>query len=87
MENLINRKKYKEIKAFDRNTMEKFLEDIYGAGYENGMNKAMETLAEKRVHTYQEMREKLLKIKGIGERKVDDILEIIMKEELYESND
>lgn len=86
MENLINRKKYKEIKTFDRNTMEKFLEDIYGAGYENGMNKAMETLAEKKVHTYHELREKLLKIKGIGERKVDDILEIIMKEELYEND-
>lgn len=87
MENLINRKKYKEIKGFTKNTMEKFLEDIYGAGYENGMNKAMETLAEKRVQTYQELREKLLKIKGIGERKVEDILEIIMKEELYESKD
>ncbi len=67
-----NRKTYLGIKKMDRSQMANFLKDLYMQGYESGREDA-EGL------NGNEIREVILGIKGIGEKKADMILEAIMK--------
>ena len=66
----LNRKKYQAIRKFDHNQMTSFLADLYRDGFASG-KKAAEGL------TLDEMKEVLLQVKGIGEKKADDIVAAI----------
>lgn len=66
----LNRKMYQNIRKMDHGQMSGFLENLYREGFEDG-KKAAEGL------TGAEMREVILQIKGIGEKKADAIIEAV----------
>ena len=70
MKGVINRKTYLEMKKMDHQHMEEFLERLYKNAYEDG-RKAAEGLNE------TQLREILLSVKGIGERRTEAVLERI----------
>ena len=64
---LLNRKQYDRIRKMDHCQMTLYIESIYKSGYADGQ-KAAEGL------TASEIREVLLKVKGLGEKRVDAIV-------------
>lgn len=70
MKGVINRKTYLEMKKMDHQHMGEFLERLYKNAYEDG-RKAAEGLNE------TQLREILLSVKGIGERRTEAVLERI----------
>lgn len=67
---MLNRKKYQDIRRYDHNQMTQFLANLYREGYANGV-KAAEGL------TMDELKEAVLQVKGIGEKKAAEIVAII----------
>ena len=67
---VLNRKKYQSIRKMDHGQMSAFCETLYKEGFENG-KKAAEGL------TVDEVREAILNVKGIGEKKAADIIAAI----------
>ena len=63
----LNRKTYKDVKKMDHQQMDMFCQNLYKAGYADGM-KAAEGLTEAQV------REAILGVRGIGQKKADDIV-------------
>lgn len=72
LERLFNRKVYREIKAADRQEMQEFIEKIYEVGFKDGAETAPEIKPIDKTAVY----EALIRLKGIGEKKA----EIIMQE-------
>lgn len=64
---MMNRKQYNLIRKMDHCQMTLYVESIYKSGYEDG-KKVAEGL------TASEIREALLQVKGIGEKRVDTIV-------------
>jgi hypothetical protein len=64
---LLNRKQYDRIRKMDHCQMTLYVESIYKSGYADGQ-KAAEGL------TALEIRDVLLKVKGLGEKRVDTIV-------------
>lgn len=67
---VLNRKEYKDIKKMDHSQMSNFMEKIYMRGYEAG-KKSASGLSE------EETKEAILQIKGIGEKKANDIVQVL----------
>lgn len=67
---MLNRKQYERIRRMDHCQMTLYIESLYKMAYEDG-HKAAEGL------NSTEIREVLLGIKGIGEKKVDAIVEAL----------
>ncbi len=67
----LNRKEYKEVKKMDHGQMSDFCSHIYQRGYEAG-KKVSAGLLE------AEFREAVLGVKGIGEKKAEDIVQVLM---------
>jgi len=63
----LTRAKYKEIKILDHNKMTQFLANLYREGIAEGMKRA-EGL------NMDELKEAVLSVKGIGEKKAADIV-------------
>lgn len=68
----LNRKEYKEVKKMDHGQMSDFCSRIYWKGYEAG-KKGSAGLSE------MELREAVLGVKGIGEKKAEDIVQALME--------
>lgn len=66
----LNRKAYKDVKKMDHGQMSDFCNGIFVKGYEAG-KKAAEGLSE------EEVREAILRVKGIGEKKAEDIVQAL----------
>ena len=66
----LNRKEYKEVKKMDHGQMSDFCSRIYQRGYEAG-KKESAGLSE------MELREAVLGVKGIGEKKAEDIIQAL----------
>ena len=64
---MLNRKQYNLIRKMDHCQMTMYVESIYKSGHEDG-KKAAEGL------TANEIREVLLQVRGIGEKRVDTIV-------------
>lgn len=66
----LNRKAYDRIRKMDHNMMQDYVADIYERGYTDGaeQNKALSP---------EEMKEKIIRVKGIGEKKADIIVEAL----------
>lgn len=80
---IMNRKTYQNVRKMDHQQMSAFLEGIYKNGYSDGC-KASQGL------TASEIKEVLLQVKGIGEKKVDTIVEALeaaLKEKEVEANE
>lgn len=65
---LLDRALYKKIKGFNKEAMESFLNDIYDLGRQSA-----------EVDT-DKLRERLSQIKGIGEKRLDEIMDAILDE-------
>lgn len=65
---MLTRKQYKSIKKMDHNDMETWVESIYQSGYNDG-RKSVPGI------DFEEAKEVLLNIKGIGEKKAAVIIE------------
>ena len=66
----LNRKEYKEVKKMDHGQMSDFCGRIYQRGYEAGKKEAV-GLSE------AEVRQALLGVKGIGDKKAEDIVQAL----------
>lgn len=66
----LNRKEYKEVKKMDHGQMSDFCSRIYQRGYETG-KKESAGLSE------AELRKAVLGVKGIGEKKAEDIVQTL----------
>lgn len=63
----LNRKKYKDVKRMDHGQMSSFCRELYMKGYEEGEKEAMRL-------SDDEIAWAIFQVKGIGEKKVNDIL-------------
>lgn len=70
---VINRKQYQNIKKMDHNQMNLYLQEIYKSGYTDGV-KSVPGI------DIAEIKQALLSVKGLGEKRVDAILEALEKE-------
>ena len=78
---LINRTKYTDIKRYDHYQMEVFARSLYEQGVKDGATNALkEVESSKEQMDLQALKEKLLTIKGIGEVKAEQIIEIVKEQ-------
>lgn len=70
---VINRKEYQNIKKMDHNQMNLYIQSIYKSGYTDGV-KSVPGI------DIAEIEKVLLSIKGLGAKRVADILEALEKE-------
>jgi hypothetical protein len=70
---VINRKEYQSIRKMDHNQMNVYLQEIYKSGYADGV-KSVPGI------DIAEIKKVLLSIKGLGTKRVADILEALEKE-------
>lgn len=75
---LINRAKYKDIKRYDHNQMERFARSLYESGLKDGAVQAMATeKSNTRQMDFNMLTERLLTIKGIGIVKAEQIVKVV----------
>lgn len=75
---LINRAKYKDIKRYDHNQMERFARSLYESGLKDGAVQATETeKSNMRQMDFNMLTERLLTIKGIGIVKAEQIVKVV----------
>ena len=77
---LINRAKYKDIKRYDHNQMERFARSLYESGLKDGAVQATvtaKTESSKKQMDFDLLTEKLLSIKGIGAVKAEQIISVV----------
>ena len=70
---VINRKEYQAIKKKDHNQMNVYLQEIYKAGYSEGVESVPGI-------DFENIEKVLLTVKGIGEKKAKDIVAALEKE-------
>lgn len=70
----LNRKEYLNIKKMDHNQMHLWAEKIYRNGFEDG-----EKAADKGALTFEDVHEALTGIKGLGEKRISAICEVLEK--------
>lgn len=70
---VINRKQYQNIRKMDHNQMNLYIQSIYKSGYTDGV-KSVPGI------DIAEIKKVLLNIKGLGAKRVADILEALEKE-------
>ena len=70
---VINRKQYQSIRKMDHNQMNLYIQSIYKSGYTDGV-KSVPGI------DIAEIKKVLLNIKGLGAKRVADILEALEKE-------
>lgn len=68
----INRKEYKRLKTLDHSSMQEYLKDVYDAGREKGHEEA--AALENQGMPEKDIRAALKDIKGIGEKRMNDII-------------
>ena len=74
---VINRKEYQNIKKMDHNQMNLYLQNIYKNAYMDGFKAGTESVPGIDISKISEI---LLGIKGLGVKRVADILEALEKE-------
>lgn len=67
----LNRKEYKKVRKMDHGQMSDFCSRIYQRGYEAGKRESAGLLE-------AELREVVLGVKGIGEKKAEDIVQALI---------
>lgn len=70
----LNRKEYLKIKKMDHNQMHLWAEKIYRNGFEDG-----EKATDKGALTFEDVHEALTGIKGLGEKRISAICEVLEK--------
>lgn len=67
---VLNRKQYQKVRKMDHGQMSAFCEELYKDGYEAGKHEGAGLSDE-------EIKQEILRVKGIGEKKADDILQAL----------
>ena len=80
---VINRKEYQNIKKKDHNQMNVYLQNIYKSAYMDGFKDGTESVPGIDI---TEIKKVLLSVKGLGEKRVADILEALEKGMKSEKN-
>ena len=80
---VINRKEYQAIKKKDHNQMNLYLQNICKSAYMDGFKDGTESVPGIDI---AEIKETLLSVKGLGEKRVEAILEALEKEMKSEKN-
>lgn len=80
----INRTMYKDIKKYDREQMNNFLQDIYETGLKNGHEKGVQEASKGLSDTdivcfMEKLRPEIADIKGIGAVKLTEIMCVVKK--------
>ena len=70
---ILDRETYKKIKSMNRAEMEKTLKNLYQFGYENALKEGAIGLDN------EKLRAELGKIKGIGENRLNEIMNVLEK--------
>ena len=70
---VINRKEYQNIRKMDHNQMNLYIQSIYKSGYAEGVRSVPGI-------DIAEIKKALLSVKGLGEKRVEAILEALEKE-------
>lgn len=72
----MNRNLYQDIKKYDRETMQNFLDDIYETGLQTGLKSVSENVFD--INKYiAKIGENLQEIKGIGAKKAAEIVALM----------
>lgn len=74
---VINRKEYQSIRKMDHNQMNVYLQNIYKNAYMDGFKAGTESVPGIDI---AEIKKTLLSVKGLGAKRVADILEALEKE-------
>ena len=81
----INRAKYKDIKRYDHNQMERFALSLYESGLKDGSEQALANMNSSREQMdFDLLKDKLLEVKGIGTVKAEQIVKIVKEVAAYE---
>lgn len=72
--NLLDRELYRKIKNMDKNTLNTFIQNIYNTGKEDALNEVKVTKI-----NIEQIRTEISEIKGIGETRLNQIMDIISK--------
>lgn len=67
----LNRKQYQMLRRLDHNQMTLWLEEFYQSAYRDGVNDSQQNSADLEV-----LKQEVMKIRGIGEKKADLIIEM-----------
>ena len=73
----INRKKYQEIRKMDHTQMSKFFNKVYQEGYEAGKSEYITERNRCNTVTSEDIKKILTTVKGIGDKKAEDIINIL----------
>lgn len=73
--NMISREKYKEIKRMDHTSMSEFYAKVWQEGFDNGVKTGNDN--REAAVTPEDIREVIKEVKGIGEVKLNAIMERI----------
>lgn len=78
---LLDRNLYRTIKKMDRNTLEGLLNDIFERGRRSGIEEVQSNILpdEDRVLDLREVEKEIRTIKGIGEKRAEEIMRIFEK--------
>lgn len=74
---VLNRKEYQNVKKMDHNQMNLYIQSIYKTAYMDGFKDGTESVPGIDI---AEIKKVLLSIKGLGAKRVADILEALEKE-------
>ena len=78
---LINRTKYKDIKRYDHSQMEQFARSLYESGLKDGAEQAVKKMDhDKKQIDLDQLKSRLMDLKGIGAVKAEQIVEVIKNE-------
>lgn len=74
----LTRKEYEKIKRMDHHAMKCYIETVYQSGYDAGAREEPADQTHDKMPTIDQIRDEIGKIKGIGEKKQQAVIDAII---------
>ncbi len=74
----LTRKEYEKIKRMDHHAMKCYIENVYQTGYDAGAREETTAPTHDKMPTIDQIRDEIGKIKGIGEKKQQAVIDAII---------
>lgn len=74
----LTRKEYEKIKRMDHHAMKCYIESVYQSGYDAGAREEPADLTRNKMPMIDQIRDEIGKIKGIGEKKQQAVIDAII---------
>lgn len=74
----LTRKEYEKIKCMDHYAMKCYIESVYRSGYDAGAREEPADQTHDKMPTIEQIRDEIGKIKGIGEKKQQAVIDAII---------